>query len=120
MVFSLPFSIQVLTGKREAGNCKPKQSCKSLPGFSLETVYIFLSYTCISCKQEIYFYKVFQGCFCFSWDMNLSILIGYLSVCTFKVNIYTDANCLKKKIMFSLAVMLGQMTQALLFSHEAR
>lgn len=67
----------------------------------------------------MYFYKVFQGCFCFSWDMNLSILIGYLSVCTFKVNIYTNANCLKKYIMFSLTVTLGQMTQALLFSHEA-
>lgn len=50
MVFSLPFSIQILTGKREAGNCKPEQSCKSLPGSSLETVYIFCSYTCISCK----------------------------------------------------------------------
>lgn len=81
MFFCLPFPFP--TGKKEAENCKPKQPCESLPGSSLERVYVFHSCTYISSKQEISFYEIFQGCFHFSWDMKLSILTEYLSVCTF-------------------------------------
>lgn len=54
---SLPFPIQT------EGTCKLKQYFKSLPDSSLEIVYVFHPYTCISYKQEINFYKVFQGVF---------------------------------------------------------